>query len=350
MSLNQSRQFILIFSTIVCLVLTTIVSFNYVMDPLWTFNQKHKFNDYQSVIDERQQKTGRMFFQPFSYDTILLGSSRSTYINQNKFTNMNVYNFSVNNLSIREYDTFLAFAKRQSDQPIKRVIIGLDFFKSSVQESERPVSLVNYEKKLDDPLYRVKTVFSIDSFRYSIKNLRMSLANKVLAERAYNHDNVAFARYISDEERNANTAEKIERFKEEFYGSNYVYNPRYKEYLTIFTDRHPDVDTIVYTTPISMALFQTLVEEGQLDDYEQWLHDVVNVFGGVYNFMYPNEITNDLTNYFDGHHFYPEVGDKIAERINEGPNAQSSFGIYITKENIDSHLAEIHKKIEMMKR
>ncbi|MGJ9458149.1 hypothetical protein [Oceanobacillus sp. CF4.6] len=78
---------------------------------------------------------------------------------------------------------------------------------------------------------------------------------------------------------------------------------------------------------------QLRVEEGNLPDYKRWLNDIIAVFGGVYNFMYPNSITNDLSNYFDGHHFYPEVGNMIAETIsNENPQGvPEDFGMYMTE-------------------
>ncbi|MCP3761264.1 hypothetical protein NLX67_02520 [Domibacillus sp. A3M-37] len=343
--MKQSRQFLVMFFSILFLTLVPLAAFNYAIDPLWTFSSKNEWNDHQDVINERQQKTNQMYFQPFSYDTILLGSSRSTYIDQHQFENMNVYNYSVSNMSIREYDTFLAFAEKQSTEPVQNVILGLDFFKSSVKESSKPYSLANYETKFEDPLYRFKNLLSLDTLDYSIQNARMSSQDDVSLERVYNRENVADAKGISKKERDQNTSQKIERFKKEFYGDSYVYNPRYKEFLTIFNERHPNVNKIVYTTPISMELFDALVETGHLSDYEQWLRDLVDLYGGIYNFMYPNDVTNDLSNYFDGHHFYPETGDKIAERINAGPDAESSFGVYVTKENIERHLQEVRSAV-----
>ncbi|MCM3791569.1 hypothetical protein M3221_24930 [Domibacillus indicus] len=347
--MKQSRRFLAIFFSLFFLALVPLAALNYLIDPLWTFSPKHAWNDRQDVINERQQKTNRIYFQPFLYDTILLGSSRSTYVDQHEFKSMKVYNYSVSNMSIREYDTFLAFAEKHSEQPIQRVILGVDFFKSSVQESSQPYSLTNYEKQFEDPLYRFKNLLSLDTLKYSLKDARMSITNEVSLERVYNRENVADAKEISQKEREEQTAQKINRFKQEFYGSHYVYNPRYKEYLTIFNKRHPNVEKIVYTTPISMELFDALVETGHLKDYEQWLRDLVDVYGGVYNFMYPNEVTNDLNNYFDGHHFYPETGTKIAKRIDAGPDAESSFGVYVTKENIDQHLQDVRNALSKRK-
>ncbi|KAB7706607.1 hypothetical protein F9802_10440 [Bacillus aerolatus] len=342
--MKQSKQFIVIFFLPAIFILSGVAGFNYYMDPYWTYGHNHPYNDHQISVDEREQKTNQIYFQFFSYDTIILGSSRTTYVNQNMFKGMKAYNYAVNNMSIREYDTFLQFAKNQNEQKVKRVIIGMDFFKSSVQESEQSISLKNYEAKIQEPFYRARNLISIDIFNYSLQNFRMSKNNKVSELRVYDRYNVARAKTTSASERLENTEEKIERFRDEFYGKSYQYNPKYKEYLSIFKQRHPDVEFIIFTTPISAKLFQTMIDEGQLDDYQRWLRDVTTVFGGVYNFMYPNEVTLDINNYFDGHHFYPHVGDKIADRILQGPNVKnSSFGVYITNENIDEHLKEVER-------
>lgn len=321
-----------------------MAAFNFYIDPYWTYGHNHSYNDHQISVDEREQKTNRIYFQDFSYDTIILGSSRTTYINQNRFKGMKAYNFAVNNMSIREYDTFLQFAKEQSTQKVKRVIIGVDFFKSSIQESEQPISLKNYEAKVQQRFYRARNLISSDIFKYSLQNFNMSKSNEVNDLRVYDRYNVASAKNINTKEKLKNTSEKIERFRDEFYGRNYQYNPRYKEYLMLFKKRHPDVEFIIFTTPISAKLFQTMVEEGQLDDYERWLRDVTDVFGGVYNFMYPNKVTLDLDNYLDGHHFYPHVGDQIANRILQGPDVKnSSFGVYVTNQTIDDHLRKVEQ-------
>ncbi|MFK2826359.1 hypothetical protein QYG89_11910 [Bacillus sp. B190/17] len=348
--MRQSKLFIVIFFLPVIVILSGMAAFNFYIDPYWTYDLNHRYNDHQLAVDEREQKTNRIYFQDFSYDTIILGSSRTTYVNQNAFKGMKAFNYAVNNMSIREYDTFLQFAEENNQQKVKRAIIGIDFFKSSIQESEQAVSLKNYEAKVQQPFYRARNLISLDIFRYSLKNFQMSKNNEVSELRVYNRYNVAHAKQTDAAERLANTEEKIERFRDEFYGKNYQYNPRYKEYLTIFKKRHPDVEFIIFTTPISTKLFQTMIEEGQLDDYERWLRDVTDVFGGVYNFMYPNEVTLDLDNYFDGHHFYPHVGDKIAKRILQGPTVKNSpFGVYVTSETIDEHLEDVEQLVKELK-
>ena len=75
-----------IFYTITTLLiaLISIAMFNWFVDPMWTFNQSNFLNKYQNDFDERQQKSNLIYFTPFKYDAIMLGSSKITYINQSQ--------------------------------------------------------------------------------------------------------------------------------------------------------------------------------------------------------------------------------------------------------------------------
>lgn len=332
--------------TLVLAIVISGASFIYYIDPLWIFGNSHQWNDVQTVIDERQQKTNVITYQPFDYETLLLGSSRTTYINQHDFKDMNVYNFAVSNMSVREYGSFIEFAKARRGQEFDTIIIGLDFFKSSLAESAAPRSLDSYKKKLSEPLYRTKSLLSLDTLEYAFTNFKLSLKNEAEEERNYNRENVAVAKQISLDQITEQTDEKIERFKEVFYGETYEYNPDYATYLQALKVNNPHTRFIVFTTPISTMLFEALVEENRLPDYERWLRDVTKVFGEVTNFMYPNSVTNDLTNYFDGHHFYPPTGTKIAKFLSKDSIDQlpADFGVRVTAQNIDEHLEMVRKK------
>ena len=179
--------------------------------------------------------------------------------------------------------------------------------------------------------------------------IEMSKNNSVVQDRNYNRDNIADTVRVDSDKTIVQTSEKIKKFRKEFYGETYVYNPDYKNILLHLKEKNPDTQFIIFTTPISTPLFQALVEEGRLPDYEQWLIDVIDVFGGVYNFMYPSSLTNDITNYFDGHHFYPEMGTMIAHRI-DGTRQEvpDDFGQYVTKENIEEHFEFVEYKAKVL--
>ena len=344
------KKFVITVLSIILLCVGGSASFIYYIDPMWTFDHKNPHNDVQTVIDERQQKVNAMHFQPFDYDSLLIGSSRSTYINQHDFDGMKVYNFSASNMSIQEYESILAYATEQNEKPFDRVMIGIDFFKTSITQSSSPVNLDSYIATMEEPIYRFKNLLSYDLLKYSYNNYKMSENNKTVLDRNYNRDNVADAVRLDSEKVVQQTKEKVKKFRKEFYGETYVYNPEYKQVLLDLKGKYPNTEFIIFTTPISTPLFEALVDQGLLPAYEQWLTDVTDVFGGVYNFMYPNSITNDLKNYFDGHHFYPEVGTMIAHRI-DGTNTgvPDDFGQYVSKENLESHFKFVHSEVAKIK-
>jgi hypothetical protein len=328
------------------IILFSIGSFNYLMDPMWTFSSKHPFNDVQDVINERHQKANHIYYQPFSPETLLIGSSRSTYIDQNEFTNMDVYNFSVANMSVQEYNDAIKYAKEHCTKPIKTIIIGLDFFKSSYYESNAKFSIYTYADTLTERA-RWNNLLSWDITKYSYKNFKASLKDEPAFIRTYDRNNVATTPILPEEEAKKELESKIKKFKETFYGK-YKYNAQYKNILATVKNNNPDSKIIVFTTPISEPLFQALVESGTYPHYEKWLREVTEVFDGVYNFMDINTVTKDTSNYFDGHHFYPKVGTLIAHRISNtnDPNLPDDFGKYITNENIDEYLNDLQLQFQ----
>ncbi|GAA0336747.1 hypothetical protein GCM10008967_28850 [Bacillus carboniphilus] len=331
---------------VICSTLS-FASFIFFIDPMWTYEHAHPYNDVQTVIDEREQKTSEIYFRDFDYDTLLVGSSRSTYVDPHELKGMHAYNFSVANVSIQEYRSMIDFAKNQREDEFERIILGLDFFKSSKKESSAPRNLDGYVERVTEPLYRYKNLLSYDVFEYAKKNFRASYRNMIKEPRVYNRFNVARAEVIDEEKTAQATEEKIQRFRDVFYGKNYEYYEEYSNVMKVVRDANPDSDFIIYTTPISTPLFKAMVEEGQLDDYERWLTELVDVFGGVYNFMYPNSVTDDLSNYFDGHHFYPEVGTLIARRVSgDETDVPEDFGVYVTKENLEEHLSFVRGLVD----
>lgn len=311
-----NKTFIALCLSIISVVVIAIGGFNYYIDPMWLFNHENDKNSMQVVIDERQQKTNHIHFsRDFDYDTLLIGSSRSTYINQHDFTGMNVYNFAVSDMSVREYDSFIEFAKEEKGSEFKNIIIGVDFFKTSTEQSSEAKSLQPNIDRVNEPFYRYKSLLSFDMLEYSKRNMELSEAGDIVLDRSYDRENVASAKHISPESTKIQTEEKIQKFRDVFYGETYEYNPQYKEILQEIKDHNPNTNFIVFTTPISSALFDALVDEGREPDYQQWLADIEDVFGEVHNFMGYNEITTNPNNYFDGHHFYPEVGTMIAKKL-----------------------------------
>ncbi|MGG0720104.1 hypothetical protein ABE096_21360 [Robertmurraya massiliosenegalensis] len=324
-------------------ILLFIGVFNYFIDPLWSFNHSHKFNDYQNAFNERQQKTNYINFHKFSYDSLLLGSSRTTYINQNDFEGYKVYNYAVSSMSVQEYNEFIDYAKKENGSEFKTIIIGLDFFATS--KSRIPEDPSIYFNKTNEFLYRYKTLLSIDTLKYSIMNFFASYKNEYNPSflRYYTRENVANENPESNNDTEKSIEKTVERYKQNVYGKNYSYNNNYIDILQELKIKNSNTNFIVFTTPVSASLYNTLIEEGRLNDYKRWLKDIVSVFGEVYHFMYINSVTENISNYYDGHHYHPKVGTLIAHKITNYPdrNIPNDFGILLNKKNIHIYLDKL---------
>lgn len=328
----------------VSMILVLIVSgFNFFIDPLWNFKHSHQFNNKQSAFNERQQKTNYVSSDDFDYDSLLLGSSRTTYINQNDFVGLNVYNYSVSSMSIQEYSPFIEYAKKKRGKDFDTIIIGLDFFKTSETiELENPTVYLNTAQ---EDIYEFKSLFSLDTLKHSISNFSDSFKSldEVSSHRVYNRFNVADAPKIDEETTVQNVKSTVAEYKKYIYGNTYKYNENYSQILSKLKEENPNTKFIIFTTPVSSPLFNSLISEGRGDDYKRWINETIDVFGEVNHFMYSNSVSEDLSNYYDGHHYYPYVGTLIAHRLikNKEYNIPSDFGITLNKNNSHEILNDI---------
>ncbi len=316
-----------------------IGTINYTMDSYWTFDHENRFNQMQTGANERQQKTNYIYFHPFDYDSILVGSSRTTLINQNDFyPPYKVFNYAVSMMMPQEYKPYIEFAKKIKGSDFEAIILALDFFGTNkLQKVENPKPVIENTTSF---LYRYKLLFSIDALRNSIANLRRYFTGKKY-RRSYDRHNVATTDPLDPE-----FAKKlIER--RTHWEEVYVYNDKYKSILQDLKKSNPNSKFIVFTTPVSSHMFHLMINEGRLKDYERWLREIVDVFGKVTNFMTENSITIDYPhNFVDSNHFYPRIGTLIAHKVigRDDPNIPPDFGDVITKENIDEYIKALDNK------
>jgi hypothetical protein len=196
-------------------------------------------------------------------------------------------------------------------------------------------------------MYRYKMLFTMDTFYKSLESIAHS---KNLGTTDYNRENVKQTIHISDARKQQAVNHQTGLYAHQVYGAGYAFNPKIRTDFMKLKKENPESRFIVFTTPISTDLFKLLVKNGRLEDYKRWLTILVDVFGEVYDFMGVNTITANPANYADLHHFYPEFGKLIADRITGTPNPAlpKDFGVLVTKKNLASHLKEIEKQAEQL--
>lgn len=297
-----------IFATI-----STIASVNFFIDPLWTFEHEHKFNQFQKGRKERQQKSNALFFRSQKYTTLIFGSSRTSYMNPYIF-GKNVFNYAVSDMQPREYATYLDFAINKAKQPIKTVIIGLDFFGALEYEpfiSKEPQLIL---EKITEPLYRYKLLLSIDTINYTKSNIK-NYIKKADIRYTYNYIKTTPPKSnITPEQYDKKIQNDLEIYSRDRY--KHKYDENYKKYITELVASHKDINFIVFTTPVSKQHFETMISHNLYDEYERWLKESVDIFGVVHNFMYLNDLTKNANIYFmDSNHGYGETYECLANEL-----------------------------------
>ncbi len=306
--------------------------FVYFIDPYWSFSHSSKFNNLQFASNERVQKSNMIFFKKFDYDTLILGSSRVTFINQNDFIGMKAFNYSFSLALPSEYEAYIDFAKDRRGGEFKNIIIGMDFFGSN-KNVKKKFNSKDIFKDIRSVGYRYKMLFSIDAIKNSLENLKRSLLHRA-GGRSYDRENIAYTTKMDK----TLVQDRVENMKMEDYIGNmdeYLYDENFKNILLNLKINNPNTKFMVFTTPVSSNYLKKLFNYGLYDDYIRWIKSIVEVFGEVVHFMNFNTITNAYPDFFmDYHHLYPEFTHMIVNRIlkRDDKNIARDFGVVLKKE------------------
>ncbi len=340
--MSHIKKWILLSLSTIFASLFAIAGFNYFMDSLWTFNHEHQYNQYQRDSRERQQKSNALYFRMQKYDTLIFGSSRTTHMNPHKWDE-NTFNYAASDMQPNEYVEYLNFAINEAKQPIKRVVIGLDFFGSLTYApavSKDPRAILN---KISEPFYRYKLLFSMDTLTYSLHNLK-SYYTKEKGKYTYSYVKRAIDKKIYTPKEYDNHIQgglsNIERGKfSEKYDVNYL-----KEIGNLVVS-NPNIEFIVFTTPVSKQVIELLIAKNLYSSYERWLRENVSVFNSLNHFMYVNDLTKNANVYFiDSHHAYDTTYECVTDALLQKTSNCPTTNMILNKENIKVNL-DILKKL-----
>ncbi len=327
-------------------IIFLIFFINYIVDPLWLFQHSNKFNQKQGSYDERQLKTNYLYYNlKDNFDGILLGSSRATYVNQNDFENMNIFNYSSGAMHPYEYKFYIDFAKKIKGKELKYIIIASDFFGTNRTDIK---SRIDPKKYIDNTINynRYKLLFSIDTFNKSFKNIRYSFKDRDLY---YDRNTVKYHKIIPRDDMIKKHIVSIKESTNLVSDPNYSYDSQYITMLKTIKNENPNTKFIIYTSAVTSDLFVSIIKNAnRWEEYKKWLNELIEVFGEVNHFMYINSVTKNLDNYYDDNHAYPFALKFIANKLSNTNNAEipEDFGVLLTKSNIDEYLESIKKDVE----
>jgi hypothetical protein len=147
--------------------------------------------------------------------------------------------------------------------------------------------------------------------------------------------------------RSRNLLRGLEQYLTLVYGPDFTYDEGLLEVWRRLRQAYPDARLVVFTTPESRPLFSLMVRMGHFPDYERWLADLVGAFGEVWDFTGLNSVTEDQTNYLDAHHFTPEIGRLIVDRLagRPLPFEHVDFGVQVTRASLRQHLDRLRGRL-----
>jgi hypothetical protein len=339
------KKLLMISMLVISPLVIGVMYFNYYIDPLWNFDHKNEWNDYQVGFDERQQKTNYILSRPFQYESLLIGTSRVTYMDQHEFKDEKVFNYSLSSLHIDEYLPYIEFAEKQNGEPFDKVYMELYFESFNKNSKNHLGEPVTYFEKAADPVNKYTSLFSYNTFKQSLENLRASKANEYSGPRSYNRDNVAVTTYP-----NTRLPALLDRFINHFeanqFKDKYPYDEEYKEKLVEIKKQNPQTEFIVFTDPIPAERMDIVLSNPVYwEAYERWYTEMVEVYDKVYSFQSINSISTDRQYWLDWFHYYPNIGSEMIATIENRGN-KDSFGIIVTKENLNDYLNLIKQQIE----
>lgn len=328
----NSKKFTRYFLLLVFIALNIVIIINYTMDPYWTFKHSNVLNNKQIDFDERQQKTNYLYFVNNNFDSLLLGSSRSTYIKEHHFDSK-LFNYAANSMYPYEYEYFINTFEHLTGNPAKKIILGVDFFGSNKNKNTKPVQQTYLETTLS-PMYKYNLLINYNIFKYSLQNIKQNLSIK---KHFYDRKRVKSTKKIN------NIPLEIKRTIS--YIQGFEYDSHLKDYLQNLPKHFPNSQFIVFTTPVTMSQLKAYREVGLMPFYFQWLRDLVEAFGSIKDFMTINNDSMDDNNFFDANHFTPAFADLLAQEL---VNKKDKIGITLDKTNIDAYIKELEQKINAL--
>ena len=328
----NTKKFTYYFLLLTFIALSVVAIINYAIDPYWTFKHSNALNNKQVDFDERQQKTNYLYFVNHNFDSLLLGSSRTTYLKESHFKGK-FFNYASNGMYPYEYEYFINTFKTLTQTEPHEIIIGVDFFGSNKSENMKPSSLSYYENTIS-PLYRFKLLVNYNILKHSFQNMKQ---NMLLKKNFYNRERVKDIRKIKDLHMQINST--IKKLKD------YQYDDALPYYWVELQTKFPNSKFTIFTTPVTMAQLKAYRDVGLMPSYIRWLHDLVDSFGSISHFMTVNSYTMNDNNFFDSNHFTPTFGNEIAEEL---AHQQNKISIKLDKNTIDEYIQDIEQKINSL--
>jgi hypothetical protein len=296
------------------LILIVVASINFIIDPYKQYGL-NRLNPY--FLNSRYLNPG--LIKSYSYDTIIAGSSYSENFLINEIDKaLGLKSLKVTSSGATAFENKSVMSLALKKEKVKTIILELN--PSSFRGDKKRVN--NIIKTLPSYLYD-DNVFN--DYRYLLnfdvlysENLRAIASNFF----GFNEiiSNIDFAYYWADgvsfsEENLFNDLENLKVYKSQIDSKKVSNNSKLQlskqsfdfNVLQLIKD-YPNTKFIIFHPPFSIVAFKWLDARNQLDDsldFKRYIFESTKKYNNVslYDFQIEKNITHNLDNYLDTHHY-----------------------------------------------
>jgi len=347
----NDKKWLQLFSLFVLINFSLLLTFNYLIDPFNIFHSK--FLKHQFQMNERFVKVEFLEKNHHKFNGYLFGSSRigttlPSSVEQ-YIPNSKLYNFTLSSANLYDYLIHLKyFIKRQYPMNTLYLQVDIDNMMYYGQNDSDYLSKAHpYTLNESLPLYYLKYLSGFFPF-----NSQGKIAQNLNYEEGVNYhlNKGTWSEETKEIELLTNCHNYVESV-EEFHAK---YNPALK-YIKVKENISAlkEIVSLCQKNQIQLYLFITPHNQNMMDifyknDYLNYLKDIANITN-FHDFSGYNSITTNNCNYYETSHYRPHIGKLIAGRIFKDTNLSipKDFGVWVTKENIDEHLENLKKEIEI---
>lgn len=344
--MSISRRFNLAFLTFTLPSLFTIGLFNIAVDPYGVINSVTlpRVNHLKPETTTHNRLFKAIDIVRIKPKTILLGTSRVDWsldpTHPALAINQPVYNLGLPASGMYELRRY--FQHALANQPnLKQVIISLELlpFNELGRESAPDFTETRLEKTNLTPQDIVGVAFSLNALHSSIKTVTSNVNDVSSTDYYQNGMRVRLPKQKAFYTQLGGIAK---------YTTFRLSNKRLADLKTIINIcQQRGIEVKVFITPSHATYFEEIYVAGLWPVWENWKREVVKItpvwdFSG-YNSINTEPVSNQMENYLDSFHYSKEVGNLVLNRILDyhEENIPADFGVRITSDNIEFHLAKI---------
>jgi hypothetical protein len=336
----------------VCLSILSIVTINGLVDPYGIYKTPNFFsiNHEKPKKQSNDRLTKAIDIIHYKPVTVFLGSSRTKQgldTEHPALANAQpAYNLALDGANPYEMLRYLEHTIK--NQPnLKEVIVGADFFMFNELLGNQPgFDESRLEKTYIIPADIMNSLFSLDTLDISKQTILASLKepNKNIS---YGENGFFPHRKTKDgttKGRFTNAVNVYFHFHHKYKFSD-KYFADFEKIVNLCRERN--IKLIVFISPSHAIQWESIRATGEFKTWENWKRKVVQVtpvwdFSG-YNSVTTEKLADVMENYADSSHYTAPVGNLVLNRIlgYQEDKVPKDFGVLITPQNVESHLAKI---------